>query len=208
MKNIKLAIIALLAVVSVSSCMKNEYNDGIDYEKEKARYDSTMKAQKPILEAYAAEHYSENSYYNETSGMFMDTLAAATDRTYQYVIQGNGYVIPKITVKFTGRLLDGTVFEDGTATAQSFFLNPSSNINVTNSWIRAFLPRNISLNGENQIFGMMPDGMKKGHKFKFIAPSPYAYDNRERKNSKGEVIVPKDSPVEYIVEVIDIKNEN
>ena len=42
---------------------------------------------------------------------------------------------------------------------------------------------------------------------KFIAPSPYVYDNKERKNSKGEVIVPKDSPVEYTVEVINLVNQ-
>lgn len=207
MKNFKLLIIALLAVGTITSCMKNDYVDDFDYEKEKARIDSTLEAQKDDLAAYAAEHFSSNMIYNEVTGMYLDTLAAATDRSYNWVVSGNGYNVPKITVKYTGRLLNGTVFEDASATAQAFLMRPDANINVTNAWIRAFLPRTITINGESQVFGMIADGVKKGHKFKFIAPSPYVYDNKERKNSKGEVIVPKDSPVEYTVEVIDIVDQ-
>ncbi len=208
MKNFRLLIIALLGVISITSCMKNDsFDDGFDYAKEKARYDSTMNKQKPILAAYAAEHYSDNRYYNDSVGMYLDILTPATDESYEYVLQGSSFISPQIQVKYKGKLLlTGEVFEDATGTAQQFYLNPNSNINVTQAWIRAFLPRNVTINGTDILYGLVPKGIKKGTKFKFIAPSPIVYDNRERKDNTGKVIVPKDSPVEYEVEVIDIKN--
>ena len=83
MKNFKLLLLALLAVVGISSCMKNEYEQP-DYEGEQRRIDSTLKAQESILREYAHTHF-ENPVEDTTWGIWYDMIEESTDTTFEYV---------------------------------------------------------------------------------------------------------------------------
>lgn len=188
MKNLKLFLVALLAVVSVSSCMKTETND-FDYEANQRRIDSTLKAQAPRIEAYAKEHFGPN--VDSAYGIWYEVLPSTVDSTFEYVSAGNGWVPVTANLKYKGQLMDGKVFEEKTTPTQM-----TINRLIT-SWMVMFYPK-----ATTGYSGILPHGLLKGNKVRFIAPSPLCYDNQAQEN------IPADSPLIFTIEVTDIRNAN
>lgn len=195
MKNFKISLIALLAVVSVSSCMKDDNNYVDDSAAQRARIDSTLRAQKSILAEYAQENF-ENPVYNDSLQMWYEVITPATDNSFEYVISGYSFVPVTATVKYKGELLNGTVFdESSTATAMTIGRG-----NWIQAFERAFWPKKVTVNSVDFYPGLTPDGLKKGQKIRFVAPSPWCYDTVVKDK------IPANSPLVFTIEVVDIKS--
>ena len=192
MKNLKLFVIALLAVVSVSSCMKTDEYDGPTQEEENARIDSTLKKQAPILEEYATLKFGANAKKDSATGIWYEVLPSTVDSTYEYVATANSWVPVIANIKYKGELMDGKVFDEKTTPTQMAINN------VIPAWLYIFYPQNKS---KNSFSGILPHGLLKGNKIRFIAPSPYCYDNK----TKGEI--PADSPLVFNIEVTELKSQ-
>jgi FKBP-type peptidyl-prolyl cis-trans isomerase FkpA len=67
------------------------------------------------------------------------------------------------------------------------------------AWPIAFRPKTIVFNGRTHHTGLVEGGLKKGHKIRFVAPSPYCYDTRASDK------VPANSPLVFTIEVQDIR---
>lgn len=197
MKNFKLLLLALLAVVGISSCMKNEYEQP-DYEGEQRRIDSTLKAQESILREYAHTHF-ENPVEDTTWGIWYDMIEESTDTTFEYVSYQNSWIPVIANVKYTGRLVeDGEIFEEKVDTPTQFVINGTTG-GVIYAWLVAFYPQSSSA---NSFSGLTPEGLKPGSKIRFVAPSPYCYDNQA--NEK----IPANSPLDFTIEVTEVRNSN
>ena len=200
-----LSVVALMAT-TFTSCNKG---DDFDYDgyneqlrKNQERIDSTLRVQKPILEAYAMEHF-ENPVYNDSTGIWFEILqpATPTENPYEYPLTSNGqWITPTATVKYKGELLNGTVFDESSQAISMNIVEQSQyGPGLIPAWPIAFRPKTIVFGGETFHTGLVEDGLQKGHKIRFVAPSPYCYDNR--KSDK----IPADSPLVFTIEVIDIK---
>jgi FKBP-type peptidyl-prolyl cis-trans isomerase FkpA len=207
MKNITKFLMAFLCLGMIfASCSKS---DGIDWaaEQEKQRLemiriDSTRKAQAPLLEQYAKTHF-QNPVKSDSSGIWYEVLAVGQADSYDYK---NGY--PSISVNYTGQLTDqnGTIFsksKEGTpANFSNLLLAIRQNFGVC--WYYAFVPQTLNQNGQDaKLGGLLPKGLQKGSKIRFVSSSVFAYDNQEYKGTEN-VTVPKNSPVVYTIEVTDI----
>lgn len=193
MKNFKLLLLALLAVVGITSCMKDDYEQP-DYEAEERRIDSTLKAQDSVLRAYAHENF-ENPMEDTTFGIWYDILETSNDTTFEYVAYENSWVPVIADVKYTGQLLDGTVFDEQTNEAKQMMINGGAG-GVIYAWLVAFYPQSSNA---NSFSGLTEGGLKTGSKIRFVAPSPYCYDNQQSET------IPADSPLDFTIEVTDIR---
>lgn len=202
MKNLfgKLLVVALLGV-GFASCMKDKGDDSWYEEqiKNQKRIDSTLKAQEPILEDYALANF-DSPVYDDSTGFWFEILAPATDDSYEYKINSSGgWVTPVATVKYKGELLNGTVFDEPSQPVEMSIVERSQFQNgLIPAWPIAFRPETIVFGGKEYKTGLIPGGLKKGHKIRFVAPSPYCYDNQ---NSEK---IPANSPLVFTIEVINI----
>lgn len=199
MKTFKTILIALLAVVSVSSCMKDDNTYDDSYEKEIARRDSIFKDQKDDLEAYAAEHFGENKKFDEKSGIWYEVLEPATEPAdFEYTIRGNGYLPVKATVKYKGYLMDGTVFDEKLTDPVSMDIYSTNTSSIFACWIYAFYPKTTDAN--MQFSGLVEKGLRAGNKIRFISSSIWAQDN------KGNEKLPANVPVVFEITVNKVEN--
>lgn len=198
MKNLKLLLLAFLAVVGISSCMKDNDYEQPDFEAEERRIDSTLKAQDTILRNYALENF-DNPIEDTTFGIWYEILEVSNDTTFEYVAHENSWIPVIANVKYTGQLLDGTVFDEQTDKPTQFVINGASGASsgVIYAWMLAFYPQSTNA---NSFSGLTKDGLKKGSKIRFVAPSPYCYDNQTNED------IPADSPLDFTIEVTDIKS--
>lgn len=198
MKNFKLLLAALVAVVSISSCMKDDNNyDGPSWEEEQARIDSVLDKQKSIVEAYAREHLSEEKIMkNDSLGIWYEVLPSTVDSTFEYVQSGNSFMTVSASVKYSEKGITGDYSKEVTTATRASILQGY----VPTAWLVAFYPDNI--NGKYYP-GLLGKGLLKGSKIRVIAPSPYYYDNNEVKDADGNVL-PANTPVDFTIEVIDI----
>lgn len=211
MKNLfKILFAFTITVATLASCMKD---NTIDMDKlreeqrikdsiEKARIDRIIEDQAPALAAYAAENLPGATLI-DSLGIWYTVLESGEENSYTYSFDNNGYlIIPTVTVKYTGRLLNGTVF-DKTEDDKPATFNVEGTINA---WQRAFFPKAIKINGiEYKIGGLTTNGLQKGAKIRFVTSSPWAYDATERKDQQGQVTIPANSPLDFTIEVVDIK---
>lgn len=211
MKNLfKFLFAVTITAVTFASCMKD---NTLDMDKlreeqrikdsiEKARVDGIIEDQAPALAAYAAENLPGATLI-DSLGIWYTVLEAGEENSYTYSFGSNGYLIaPTVTVKYTGRLLNGTVFQE-TEEDKPATLNVSETINA---WQRAFFPKTIKINGtEYNIGGITNNGLQKGAKIRFVTSSPWAYDATQRKDQQGQVTIPANSPLDFTIEVVDIK---
>lgn len=205
MKKITKLFLAFTSCAFIFASCNNDDFDYDDYnerlEQEARRIDSTLKAQAPILEEYALTHFDEPTY-SDSLGIWFEILQEPTDDSYEYIVTNDGYFIdPTATVKYKGELLDGTVFDDQTTPMEMVIRFGSQMANgVIPAWVYAFRPETITFGGTKHYTGLVPDGLKKGHKIRFVAPSPYCYDN----NSSDKI--PANSPLVFEIEVTEIRN--
>lgn len=201
MKNLKLLFITLLTGLVVSSCVKNDIEDtGIDREANQKRIDSTLLAQKEPLKLYAEEHFS-NPQYNEKSGIWFEILTETSNTSYEYVVFNGGFESPKVEVNYVGKLLSGKVFDESKEPAK-MEINYGKQIAA---WPFSFFPKTVTVGSQVYETGLLPKGLQKGHKIRFVAPSPMCYDNVNVKDKDGIVVIPKDSPLEFTIEVVNIR---
>lgn len=203
MKNcLKFLVLTLLSITFLTSC--NEDDDNSWYEeqqKELARIDSTKKAQAPILKTYAEEHLGSSRTLDTATGIWFEILTPNTDDSYNFINQNGALNNFLVKAKYEGKLvLTGATFETNTEGAD-FTAN-----GVISAWQFAIFPKSVTLNGNvQQIGGLTANGVKKGGKIRFITPSTLAYDNYDRKDASGAVKIPANSPLDFTIEVMDIK---
>jgi len=194
MKNFKLLLVAVLAILSVSSCMKNEYVDDNSFEENQARIDSILKKQKPILAAYALDSLGEGRMYSDTLGIWYEVLEEADpEDDFEYVIRNSSYIPVVANVKYKGQLLTGEVFDQKTTSVEQEVNN------VILGWLYAFYPKSSD---PGQFSGLLPEGLKKGSKIRIVIPSPLGYDNQVKEK------IPANSPLDFTIEVTSIRNSN
>lgn len=206
MKNlVKLLFAVLILGITFVSCKSNDYNDD-DYwkqvEQNNRRIDSILKDQAPLLKKFALDNF-ENPQFDDSTGFWFDVLQTPTDeddKAFEYVVSGNGWKAPLATVKYTGKLVkDGSTFDSSTDPVEMRII-PASQFNqgLILAWPIAFYPKSIKQGGKEYPTGLLEKGMKKGSKIRFIAPSPYCYDNRSLDK------IPANSPLDFTIEVTKI----
>ncbi|MGN5954918.1 hypothetical protein ACP6L2_09955 [Sphingobacterium lactis] len=201
MKQISLLFIALFAAMSMSSCLKNDIEEPPKVnEKEQARIDSTFDAQEEMLETYARTHFT-NPELDKRSGIWYEILAPKTDDTYEYFISNGSFITPTVEMIYSIKLMNGTVYDETTEKVTER-INYGKLIPVIPY---SFFPKEYLLNGQTVFTGLIPGGLKKGHKIRYIAPSPLCFDNIPQYDKDKNLIVPKDSPLDITIEVISIK---
>lgn len=174
MKKINPILILLLLSVGFTACMKDqEVYDPQEHLELEAPIIASYVDKDPTLKGIAQKHESGIWYVIEEEG--------TGDYDYKKW--------PNITVKYSGKLLNGTEFDS----SDSVKFNLS---NMITAWLYAFLPQEI--NGE-KFGGITINGLQKGAKIRIITPSPWGY------GSTPKPTIPADSPLDFTIEVIDIQ---
>ncbi|WP_312788593.1 FKBP-type peptidyl-prolyl cis-trans isomerase [Sphingobacterium sp.] len=214
MKNITKFLMAFLCLgILFTACNKDNFDWDAYYKEqaEKQRVQDSINKKRveeqfPMIKKYVADNQLQNVQYIDSLGLAYQILTTGDESSYTYSFNGNGGIVaPNATVKYTGKLVpSGTVF-DQTEEGKTATFNLSK---VITAWQIAFLPKSITYNGtEVKTGGITPTGLKKGSKIRFITPSPWAYGDTDQKNSStGNVTIPAKSPLDFTIEVVDIKN--
>jgi hypothetical protein len=201
MKNLKLLLVAFLAVVAVSSCMKDDNNyEQIDWEKEQARLDSTKDAQQDEIKAYAEANLNpERRKYNDSLGIWFEVLptTAEVDSTFEYIQSGASFMPVTASVKYSEKSLDGKYSKNVTTATRASIQTGYA----PGAWLAAFYPNNI--NGRYYP-GLLPKGLLKNVKIRLITPSIYYYDLNEVADKDGTGTLPPNSPLDVIIDVVEI----
>lgn len=174
-----------LATVTLSSC----FNNDLDYDMQ-AQYE----IEKPLIQQYVQENLP-GATLDTATGIWYQILDIGDEEdTYVYKTLGAGGEIesPIIQVKYTLRLLNGTVV-DKVDTEQGFTSNLAG---LIQAWHIAFLPKKI---GELNTGGFTENGLQKNSRIRFVTPSMWGYQNRSFGN------VPENSPLDFTIEVLDVK---
>lgn len=205
-KLLTLTLATLFGAVLMTSCNKSDDFNYDEYykqlEKEKKRVDSTLNAQKPILREYALANF-ENPVLDDSTGIWFEILEPAiiTETPYQYSLtQAGQWVTPVATVKYKGYLMNNTVFDENSQPTVMNIVEASQyQSGLIPAWPIAFRPKTITFGGKEFHTGLVKDGLQKGNKIRFIAPSPYCYD------TKSSEKIPANSPLIFEIKVEDIK---
>jgi len=181
-------LIGLIAV----SCDKEEVDV---YDRQ-----AVLEREAPLLSAYitAKELADDSIKLNQETGIWY-ALIDSGDAAVNYLdtISPSGEVRLKnmlVQVKYTGRLLDSTVFEQNihADTIPYVALLPTAaEPGQLQAWQLAFYPKSVG--------GLLDGGLKKGAKIRLITPSVFGYQNRPVGMVSGN------SPLDFELEVLDIK---
>ncbi len=183
MKKLNVLVLGLMVTIGVSSCIK----DGETFDPA-AQY----QLEKPIIEEYAKANLSAPSF-NESWGIWYEIIDPGEPGSYEYKVTSQGGLeFPTVTVKYTGQLLDGTVFD---SRQEDEGVKLSLGGNIITAWPVAFFPQKIE---DNDVNGLTVSGLQKGAKIRFVTPSRWAYANQ----SSGKI--PANSPLDFEIEVLDI----
>src|SRR5690606_20695395 len=194
--------------IGVSSCQKQDPFNNEDWLKEQRRQDSLNRdrieklliEQAPLLKDFA-EKNMPGAMLDDSTGIWYKIHNAGIEDSFDYRIisTSNGLAIyPRYTeVKYKGTLVKtGNVFEETAEDKTEVFSIGS----LIPPWYLAFWPESLEYNlRDYEIGGFTPKGLKKGAIVELAAPSPYCYDNTERKNKDGEVTIPADSPLHFYI---------
>ena len=162
-KYIFYAIIGFLSVISLSSCLKNSNEDAITQAREQLERDEV------IIKKFIADN--NISAVRHESGVYYEIKQPGTGNV-------NYSINPRITAHYTGRLLNGNVFDSSAGKAPfEFFLT-----GVIDGW-KIGVPL-----------------IQKGGKIRLLIPSGYAYGA----NGAGSAIGPN-AVLDFDIEIIDIK---
>ncbi|MDF2518325.1 MAG: hypothetical protein K0R59_3621 [Sphingobacterium sp.] len=188
-----IATIALLAV----SCSKSD--DAPVYDAE-----AQFKTDSTLLKNYVDSKYP-NAQYDSEKGIWYEILAEG-EGNYQYrIVDTLNAKLFKVqpTVKYTGRLLNGSIFDQTEAdkTANFEILTNTGyyypfDSSIIPAWTFAFAPKKI---GDVKLGGLTEKGLQKGSKIHIMVPSKWGYANR----AMGKI--PANSPLDFVIEVVDIK---
>ncbi|MDF2852405.1 MAG: hypothetical protein K0S31_3090 [Sphingobacterium multivorum] len=161
-----------------------------------------FKTDSVTLKNYVSQNYPAAQYNSET-GIWYEILAEGTGN-YEYKVVDTldgKYFKAKVSVKYTGRLLNGSVF-DQKDTPQEFEILTNTGYQYPfytryiPAWTFAFAPQKI---GDMKLGGLTEKGLQKGSKIHIMAPSLYGYQNQ------AVGTIPANSPLDFVIEVTDIK---
>jgi len=211
MKNITKFLMAFLCLGMIfASCSK----DNIDYDaiekkmrEELIRQYKSKKQQAQVIKDYATAKFTNPQFSSDSTGIWYEVISEGTGDPFDYTT-----AVPKISVNYKGELIDGTIFAATKEGAPANYSDLRITFNETTQgqflgtcWRYAFIPQTINSNGiESKIYGLLPKGLKKGSKIRFITPSVWGFDNRAYKIGDGPSI-PADSPLVYTIEVVNIE---
>ena len=154
MKNGILAILVSFLLITSGSCIKDEVCD-----------DKSIDSERPAITAYATANSINATAHS--SGVYYEILAAGSGATPN----SNS----NVTVKYIGKRLDGTIFDDKTTTPVTFRLG-----DVILGW-QSGLPL-----------------IQKGGRIKLIIPSSLGY------GCTGFGAVPSNTILFFDIELIDV----
>lgn len=157
MKINKLIILTFIMTLSLSSCMKSD------------DFDPARQAE--LDEALIVKFIADNKItaIKHSSGVYYQIISSGSgSKTYSATTQ--------VTAKYTGRLLNGSIFDQTTSQPLSFPLG-----NVIVGW---------------QIGVPL---IQKGGKIRLIIPSQYGYGN----NPAGKI--PANSVLDFDIELVDVQ---
>lgn len=221
MKKLFTQLFALVIIgTSLTSCMKN---DDTDYEAEnikiEERVDAILLAEKLKIEEFVHNEYPlavedtvlmKYNYINKKTkrGIWYQELEKANEeneKAYTYEINANGSQVlyPKVKLKYTAKLLNGTIVQED-IDGSNYDLSVSNTNIIKNIWINAFFPYSIKFNGADiPVRGLTKNGLKKGSKFVVITPSYWAYGDKDA-TVNGKTI-PASSSLVYEFTVLSIE---
>ncbi len=181
MKSVNVLLIGFIVTLGLSACLKEQeiFDPNAQYQIEK-----------PQIEAYALANLS-GAVFHENSGIWYQITQSGEPGSYEYKIVNNQIEAPNITVKYTGRLLDGIKFDEN-LTEEGFTRSLGG---VITAWQIAFLPSEID--GE-EIGGITTAGLQTGTKIRIVTPSRWGYGNSPTGN------IPANSPLDFEIEVLNI----
>lgn len=193
MKKITVLALGLMVVLGFSGCIKDE--DPFDWQ---AQYE----LEKPDIEAYATNNF-DNPQIHETTGIWYEIIDEGEPDAYEYKARESGGQIypeaPIVTVTYTGRLLNGTVFGEDEEAEINFN-------NTIGAWVAVFFPEEFryDLDGEPlpspiEYGGITATGLEAGAVVRFVTPSYLAYGNRPQGS------IPANSPLVFEIEVHNIE---
>ena len=214
MKNLLKPLFAF-AIVATTFIACN--NDDYDYEGEREKIrqqeqelDNIFSAEAVKIKEYALANFLEPQedtlkyryqVLDKTikRGLWYDIETEPSeedDKAYEYKLNSAGVTFPRVKLKYTAKLLDGTVVESDEG---DYDLSQTSRI-INTAWKISFIPYSIKLNGDPMIIGgLTKNGLKKGSIIRVISPSPWAYG--ATKTDK----IPANSPLVYEFEVLSIQ---
>lgn len=222
MKKLFTQLFALVIIgTAFTSCMKNDdnYDNTEEWKKEEERVDSILNAEKIHIERLVHEAYPmavEDSIYIKYNfitkktkrGIWYEVLKTPTEedeKAYQYNVNSNGsqLLYPKVKLKYTATLLDGTIVQEDLE-GSNYDLGVSNPNIIKNIWFNSFFPYSIKFNGQDIVLsGLTKTGLKKGSKLRVITPSYWAYGTKEATvNGKK---IPANSPLIYVFEILTIE---
>ena len=191
-------VAGLVGIFALTACKKDPVEP----------YDFGMRLdiEAPILQRYVdslvtAGEISQSHLQMDDRGIWFELLDPG-DGNYNYrfeMLPDFTKVIhaPKVTIKYSGKLLNGFEFDKNTnPNGDTFALT-----NVIPAWIWCFLPQTIEGEDIGDYAGLTYAGISKGAKIRFITPSPYAYQDQVRGS------IPPNSPLDFTIEVIDIVDQ-
>lgn len=162
---------------------------------------AALEREAPVLSSYITDQgLSDSAVLHQESGIWY-VLENPGEGDFNYLDSTSSdkaqLVNARVLVKYSGRLLNGTLVE-GKSTIDSADLNNQflQLGNEIRAWGFAFYPQKIN---QYEIGGILPNGLQKGAKIRIITPSVWAYENKV----SGEI--PANSPLDFEIEVIDIK---
>ncbi|QNL51466.1 FKBP-type peptidyl-prolyl cis-trans isomerase [Olivibacter sp. SDN3] len=200
MKGIYTCVLTILLGIIIVSCNK----DDVDVYDQQA----ILEREASMLSAYiTAQGLSDSAELHQQTGIWY-VLKDPGEGDFNYLDTSDNtgesqLANAQILVKYTGKLLDGTVFDENlnpdTTDANNGYFNllpTQTQPGVITAWQIAFYPAKI---GEHEIGGLLETGLQKGAKIRIITPSPYAYRNQPNAD------IPANSPLDFDIEVLDIK---
>ncbi len=161
-----------------------------------------FKTDSVTLKNYVSQNYPD-AQYNSEIGIWYEILSEGTaNYTYKLTDTLDGkYLKFKPSVKYVGKLLNGTIF-DQTDTAKEFEILTNTGYQypfystIIPAWTFAFAPEKI---GDMKLGGLTEKGLQKGSKIHIMVPSLYSYQNQ------AVGTIPANSPLDFVIEVTDIK---
>lgn len=198
MKKTNLLVLGLVVTMGLSSCIK----DGETFDPQ-AQYE----LEKPVIEAYAKANLVDPQFDKET-GIWYEITSMGDPESFEYkaiLDQSRDRYYPEapdIWVKYTGKLLDGTPFDDKNKDTE---VKMSFNDIAVQAWVYVFFPEKILVDKDGDTLekpldfvGFTASGLKKGAKVRFVSPSYMAYGN----SAAGKI--PANSPLDFEIELVNI----
>lgn len=196
MKKINFLIIALIAGVAFTGCLKDK-----DFEPYDAQKYLDMEA--PVLKAYVEETPElEGAVKDAETGIWYKVIEQGlqdkeSSDFYTYNFNNdNDIEAPRIRVNYEGRLVaTGTSFQKNDMAAGNYL----SLAEVIGGWQVAFLPKELKDKNDKVVkSGLTELGLQKGSKIRIVIPSPYGYQNQTRSG------IPANSPLDFYIEVLEV----